>query len=546
MAVNIIRSVILVILAAIIPSSCSDTVTPSNLEPSLMLHDAYDVTRTEAVLSAEIINRGTGKLSYVRFLYSGDGSTFIATEKVENPSGRVDVRISGLKPGTRYIFFAEGGSPTASINTEKNTFTTVPNTVPAVTGAEILSSGPTAVVAGFSITEDGGEPLLEAGCEVKDMNSGTSVRHYATDEDLKTGDVRIVIKSLEPLTGYRITPFSSNAVGEAKGEPVEFTTRETVSLSSPGDLSSVVDAARLPSTYLSISGAMNGDDFRFLRRLLAAPPLPGDSETEGSLDSVDLTDVSVVEGGGTYDGERYISPGIISTGLFSGCARLREVELPFSVTSIERDAFGDCRRLRTLTIPASVRRVLPSSGCVALEKIDVSAANKDYKSVDGVLYDDGVTETVWFPLGKTGKYSLPSTITSIGENAFSGTGITSLEIPASVREISRGAFSGSALCEISLPDNLSRITEGLFQNCNSLRIVRLGKRTESLGNYIFDGCPLEHIYISAELPPYVSDGTFSNSSQLFESCTLHVPAGSKALYRNHSRFGKFHNIVENQ
>ena len=122
---------------------------------------------------------------------------------------------------------------------------------------------------------------------------------------------------------------------------------------------------------------------------------------------------------------------------------------------------------------AGIATLLPSADCPSLRAIEVSAANTDFSSVDGVLFNHTGTDILWFPLGKTGTFTLPSTVTKIGENAFAGTGITGLVIPPTVTEIGRGAFAGSALEEISLPDNMSNISEGMFQGCAHLSLIHI-------------------------------------------------------------------------
>ncbi len=216
-----------------------------------------------------------------------------------------------------------------------------------------------------------------------------------------------------------------------------------------------------------------------------------------------------------------------------------------SAIKLERDALARCAALRTLTVPAGIESLLPSVDCPLLEAIDVSPANQNYGSIDGVLFNSAGTEILWFPLGKTGDYRLPETVTAIGENAFYGTSITGLEIPASVTEISRGAFAGTSLETITLPDNLTNISEAMFQNCASLTTVKLGSGTAYIGNYAFDGTSITDMYLSARTPPYTTADAFYNRSFPFPAeCTLHVPVGCKTIYRNHRQWGKFKKFVE--
>lgn len=296
---------------------------------------------------------------------------------------------------------------------------------------------------------------------------------------------------------------------------------------------------------LLISGYMNGDDFRFLRMLLGAPALGGVPEIESSVSEIDLTDVRIVEGGGSYDGARFTENDKVTTGLLADCPSLRVALLPSSATLLARDAVARCEALGELTVPAAVETLLPSAGCPSLRAIDVSAPNIDFAAVDGVVFNHDVTDIVWFPQGKTGGYTLPSTVTKISENAFLGTQISGLVIPPSVKTIARGAFAGSALTEITLPDNLANVSEGMFQGCASLATVRLGTGTTYVGNYAFDGTALTHLYVGAAEPPFAAGEAFFNRSlAMTEVCVLHVPSGSIKKYRNNSKWGLFDHIEE--
>ena len=98
---------------------------------------------------------------------------------------------------------------------------------------------------------------------------------------------------------------------------------------------------------------------------------------------------------------------------------------------------------------------------------------------------------------------------------------------------------------MSLPSKLRQVPTGTFQKCASLTTVRLGEKTELLGNYVFDGCPLTDIYISAPTPPVCSANTFTTSGAgIFSSCRLHVAKGRKLYYKYNSTWGQFARIVE--
>ena len=536
--------IILWTVISVLLAGCSGPMEPDNLEPVLEMLPVQDITRTEAVVSARIHKRGSGQLTYARFRYGETEGTELQMELDDPTVDVASVCLSNLKPGTSYFCSFEAGTATASLKSGTVTFTTQPNDAPTVSAPIPLSTGPLGIIVEFEIVSDGGDPVSEAGCELTEVNTGISTRIYLQTKDISVGTHRLNIGNLQLMTSYTITPFASNSIGETKGQPFEYTTSSSIVLREAGTLADVFDgSSKVDITHITVSGPVNGSDFRFLRSLLGATE--GESKIESTVSELNLTDARIVESGDSYDGYRFTETDKVSTGLFADCVALREIILPSTATVLARDAFARCTSLERLTVSASVASVLPSEECTSLKSIEVSAANISFAAVDGVLYNRDVTSIVWYPLGKKGHYTLPSTLTSIGENAFYGTGITSLEIPASVTSISRGAFAGSALIEISFPDNIANIAEGLFQNCKALATVRLGKGTLYIGNYAFDGTAVTDIYVGATTPPFVADQAFVNrNSTICGSCTLHVPAGCRQVYRLHKQWGLFDRIEE--
>ena len=529
-------------IAGVLATGCEKATEPANPEPVIEVLPATEISRTEAVVGARIDSRGGSGLTRLALLYGENGSLDRQTSVGDPQAARVEMRLTGLTPGTSYSYCFEGGTASALLRSDVLSFTTDPNVLPTVTAPVALSTGPTGAIIEFEITNDGGEAVTAAGCEV---TSDGDTRRIILAEPAK-GVHRLTISGLTPLVRYTVTAFAANTIGEAKSPALEYTPQEGIVLKAPGELAEVfAGSTAVTLGKLTVSGAMNGDDFRFLRMLLGAPALPGDPVMESNVTEADLTEVHIVEGGRSYDGVRYTEPDKVSTGLLADCVRLRTVMLPASAAELSRDALAHCPALERLTISAGIATLLPSGDCPSLRAIEVSAANTEFASVDGVLFNHEGTDILWFPLGKTGTYTLPSTVTRIGEDAFAGTGITALVIPPTVTEIGRGAFAGSALEEISLPDNMSNISEGMFQSCAHLGTVRAGSGTRYVGNYAFDGTALAELYVGATVPPFVAaEALVNGSTTLPETCVLHVPAGCKKIYRNHKSWGLFEHIEE--
>ncbi len=121
--------------------------------------------------------------------------------------------------------------------------------------------------------------------------------------------------------------------------------------------------------------------------------------------------------------------------------------IPASVTTIWLDAFSRCDGLTEVTIPTSVTHIeSPAfSDCPSLTAIHVDAANPNFSSEDGVLFDKNQTVLIRYPAARTGSYVMPASVTEMWTwpFAFSGsTGLTSLTISAGVTNIVNWTFDG--------------------------------------------------------------------------------------------------------
>lgn len=536
-----------VAVVALLCSCSSDK--PDSLEPHLQTLPATDITRTEATILGRCQTDNGADMPQLWFRYGADESMSERSEALDAADGSVSMRLRNLTAGTTYYYMLQGGNGTAVLSGETLNFTTLPNLQPTIGDVKVLSSSPMSVIVGYRIADDGGDEIAESGCRISRQDGAAMSDGEKETTIMQTGSVgadglyRLRIGNLQPSTVYTVRPFAKNRNGEAVGEPLSFTTPTAVVLDEAGMLSVVIGDDIYKYTTISIAGPLNGDDLRTLRHM-AGRGIDG-SATNGRLADIDISGARIVAGGGVYDAAHYSEDDVVGVGLFAACNNLKNIKLPMDLVRIEKDAFLNCSSLRSIVIPATVSSIVPSAGCTSLEEISVSGANTSYTSRDGVLLSGDAKSILWFPMGKRGDYALPATVTAVGPYAFRECSIEKFVFQAGLTKIGECAFYNSKVREVVLPSTLKLLPTGVFQKCADLKTVRLGNDVELLSDYVFDGCPLTDLYITAPLPPVCGSNTFATTGADFvKTCRLHVPKGRKKYYRANAKWNVFDNIVE--
>lgn len=554
-------------------ASCSSD-KPDNFEPQLQTLEAIDITRNEATMVGQCHTTGSTEKPQLWFCYGDDPSmsqkTAVLTPADNNggkPDGTVVYRLSQLTPSTTYYYKLQGGSGNVVLSGEQMSFTTQPNAKPTTGELTVLGISPLSVIVSYSISETGGDPITESGCYLSRQDggamgdattstgstsngfvstgSGNTIKLVQTGDADDNGMFRLRIGGLQPEVAYSIRPFAANKNGEDVGEAVSFVTTSTSIINDAGQLTELVGDDKYRFTTLSIAGFLNGDDLRTLRDMAGC-----DNEgkaTAGQLSDIDLSGAQIAEGGKAYAEGHFTQTNVVGKAMLASCEKLRRIVLPLQTTKIEADAFRNCSSLHTIEVPTLVESIETSAGCTALTDINVQAGNSHYNSKDGVLLSGDGKSILWFPMGKEGEYTLPSTVTTVGDYAFRNCRIETFHFADGLTSIGKYAFYNSSVKEVSLPSTVKQIPTGLFQKCADLTTVHLGKNTEMLGDYVFDGCPITNLYISAPTPPYCSNSTFASSgNNIFSTCRVHVPKNRRIYYRGDMIWAQFKRIVEEE
>lgn len=220
---------------------------------------------------------------------------------------------------------------------------------------------------------------------------------------------------------------------------------------------------------------------------------------------------------------------LIESYAFQGCSALKEITLPKQLGEVE--AFGDV-----------------FYECNSLANVNVASGNALYSSVDGLICDALGTTVVFCPYGKTGTYTIPDTILSIGDNAFeSRNQLTHVVIGAFVNSIGAHAFEDCANLQKvtftgSVASNGTTIGNYAFYNCTALSTIVFEDDCDvvSIGQYAFAFCDhLEQIDIPMTLTA-ISSYAFSSCSAL---SSITIAGGEEELQIQDYAFNECENLA---
>jgi hypothetical protein len=218
--------------------------------------------------------------------------------------------------------------------------------------------------------------------------------------------------------------------------------------------------------------------------------------------------------------------------------------VPDTVTTIESAAFEYSTGLSSVTIGTTVTNIGEYAfyDGARLTAISVSAANLHYDSSNGVLYDKHQTMLIQYPSGLGGGYTIPDTVTNIGNGAFGDAfALTNVVIPDSVTSIGVEAFYScenlvsapigngvtsigtnafyycTNLAGLTIPNSVTNIEDYAFFYCPSLASVTFGTGVASIGQEAFYSCEgLTNVCFEGNAP---TDGgnifTYDNLSSIF-------------------------------
>ena len=235
---------------------------------------------------------------------------------------------------------------------------------------------------------------------------------------------------------------------------------------------------------------------------------------------------------------------------FIGCSGLTSVSLSSctSLTSIGSEAFYNCSGLTSVSFPASLTSIGEKAfiGCSGLTSVTVDNGNSTYKAVDNVVYTKDRT-TLVFAAGGLTSVTIPSTVTSIGNFAFSGcSGLTSVTVDNGnskyksvdnvvyTKDGTTLVFAAGGLTSVTIPNTVTSIGRYAFSWCTGLTSVSFPASLTWIGRGAFDGC---YNLTSATFADAVgwavyNDDEYKNKATNIQQSDLANPATAAKYLRN--------------
>lgn len=119
------------------------------------------------------------------------------------------------------------------------------------------------------------------------------------------------------------------------------------------------------------------------------------------------------------------------------------------------------------------------------------------------------------------EFSIPESITSIGDYAFAGLSkLTAVELPEGLITIGQHSFTGCGFSEIELPPNLTAIRNYAFSGCSNLSSVTIPESVLGIQSEGFSTCLALQEVTFKGTPRSVASNTFYNC---FNLNTINVP-----------------------
>lgn len=200
--------------------------------------------------------------------------------------------------------------------------------------------------------------------------------------------------------------------------------------------------------------------------------IPNDIISIGEYAYYDTKDINVI-----------LPSSVINLRGFCFGSGLKSITLNEGLKNIQYKALSDTS-IETINIPSTVEIIDTNSLPIDLKNITVDSNNKIYSVKGNALIKNISNELIMGFSNST----IDSSVKSIGTNSFKFvSGLKSINIPSTVTEIGDYAFSNTGLENVILPDEITKFGTGVFNNTN-IELIKLPYGVKKITADDFTGC----------------------------------------------------------
>ena len=338
----------------------------------------------------------------------------------------------------------------------------------------------------------------------------------------------------------------------------------SLNVETPGSLSTMIASSRKSEiTHLTLSGTINGSDILYIRNMAGASVNGTLSSSKCSLTYLDISDVTIVEGGAVYAYEHSFYRGenryseyskyttknnTITSFMFDNCYKLKTLVLPTSVTKIESNAFFDID-IQSITLPEKLELLECAIPSWYITELKIAESNQYFKIIDGILYSKDMKTLYRCPVNFADNvFNIPEGVENIFQSAFNFCrNIKNFVIPSTVKTFGEESLGWLSLEKFHLDPNITYFSIGYFTNIEEVIIP--DSYTEfnpsffgstSYDDAEWNSTKVKNVKVQSKTPPTLLSGF--NRATL--SGNLFVPKGTYSAYYIAYRWGDFSHIYE--
>lgn len=225
----------------------------------------------------------------------------------------------------------------------------------------------------------------------------------------------------------------------------------------------------------------------------------------------------------------------IGESAFLQCRHLKQVRLPDSITSIQKNTFYKCTGINSITIPQNVKKIDKQAfaNCINLKEVRLP---KNLEEIEYASFENCRSLI---------NITLPESVHKIGHSAFAFcSSLNSITIPTNVRTIEGCVFYNcSNLKEVNLSKNLWVIEYKAFSGCTNLEKIVIPNSVNSIGEGAFLLCEkLKTVKFMGKKPVHMGENIFDDCSREF---TILYPKNYKSSWAGYTDYPKkSHNDVK--